>query len=147
MRTIYKYPIAAPPCDPFNLDMPAGAIVRHFASQHGVVTIWAEVDTDAQPPHTPRRYAVYGTGQELVPGAAHVATAICGLFVWHLFELPAADTWHEWAGGDEPPTTGNVQVRLRAGNESEGPAAAWVWTYGKQPNDAGDIVAWRQADA
>lgn len=65
-------------------------------------------------------------------------------------ELPLADDsdgWHEWSGGDGEPAAAvgkHVEIQLRDGRLSKGPADAWEWAHvanGEEPE--GDIVQWR----
>lgn len=69
-----------------RLQLPVGAIIRHFAYQDGHPTLW--VETDAYPAGREwRSFGIFGTGQVVPAGAAWVGTAFQGSFVWHLYEL------------------------------------------------------------
>jgi hypothetical protein len=82
MKAVHKYQFTQRLMD---FQMPQGAIVRSVQDQHGVVTMWAEVDTDKL--LSGRRFTVYGTGHEVPPHAKYVGTVQQGAFVWHVFEL------------------------------------------------------------
>ena len=81
MRAIFKYGLKLG----LNLiEMPSGAEVKTVADQFGAVTMWAEVDSDAEPEK--RTFDVYGTGLPIPAGLEYVGTAFCGPFVWHVYE-------------------------------------------------------------
>lgn len=85
MNTIWKYPLAL--VDHMQgMVMPTGAEVLSVAMQHGVPTLWAQVDTDTQSICT-RLFIVVGTGHAIpeVP-LKFVGTVMDGPFVWHVFE-------------------------------------------------------------
>lgn len=81
MQTIFKYPMQL---DDRSLALPRGAVIRRFAMQHGVPTVWAEVDSNA--PTVTRRVQIFGTGHPLPEGAVYLGSCDHGQFVWHLFE-------------------------------------------------------------
>lgn len=83
MKVIWKYPLAL--VDHMQVViMPTGAEVLSVAIQHGVPTLWAQVDTK---PICTRLFVVVGTGHRLpeVP-LKFIGTVIDGRFVWHVFE-------------------------------------------------------------
>ena len=83
MRRVYKYPIQL--SDMVELSMPAGARVLLVAAQHGVGTMWAEVDDLAL--YEVRRFRIFGTGHAIPDDSLiHVGSFLDGDFVWHLFE-------------------------------------------------------------
>ncbi len=92
MITIYKYPLKL--VEQQALMMPRGAFILHLALQHNVPTIWARVNTECVPLEE-RRFAIYGTGQELSKGSdpsltydgEYVGTYFQDEFVWHVFEV------------------------------------------------------------
>ena len=85
MRLVYKYPIV-PPGIPRHVEAPADARVVLVAMQDRRPTVWLEVDTEA--PAVLRRFAVFGTGEPLPPGVAHVGSCVDAPFIWHVYELP-----------------------------------------------------------
>lgn len=98
-RTVWKYELVAQ--DEQAVVMPMGARLLHVAGQkiekyegygRGIVvavvpTLWAEAD----PTHSPveRWIALVGTGNPtpLAAEAIYVGTALCGSFVWHVYDL------------------------------------------------------------
>lgn len=83
MRTIWKFPLV-PESEFTLLRMPEGAVVRAFAMQDGIPTVWAEVDPDAS--RVNRRFHIAGTGFAIPPGATYRGTTQDPPFVWHLYE-------------------------------------------------------------
>lgn len=71
-----------------NLAMPAGARVVHVGDQHGLVTLWAEVDPAAD--REQRLFVFVGTGHD-ADGGEYVGSAIVGggALVWHVYEVTA----------------------------------------------------------
>ena len=67
--------------------MPRGARIVHVGTPEGVLTLWAEVDPDAE--KTLRTFEVFGTGQHIPDHCVHLHTWIEGPYVWHLYEVPA----------------------------------------------------------
>lgn len=85
METIYKYQleiadvqvISAPSWEPL-----------HIANQDGDLTLWASVDASGG--NVSHRIRIVGTGQPLdddMGSGTYIGTAICGQFVWHVFEV------------------------------------------------------------
>jgi hypothetical protein len=71
-----------------TLDLPAEAVVCHFAEQHGQPTIWTrDVSAIAAGKRSPYRVWLLPTGGLEVPTDVHLGTAVCanGTLVWHLF--------------------------------------------------------------
>jgi len=92
MRAVWKFPLGAYDAD---VVMAAGAKIVHVArqfpeSRDEVVTVWAEVDTDARLTET-RHFSVVGTGHPIAEGYWHAGSWLHGDFVWHLYEAKAAD--------------------------------------------------------
>lgn len=84
MRTIWKYPVVIVD-SPQVVDMPAGSEIVHFAQQDdGSLCFWALVNPTAAT--RKRTFYVHGKGHSVSQYENHVGTAICGYFVWHLFE-------------------------------------------------------------
>lgn len=72
----------------WKLAMPTGAKILSVGADPatGNPAFWALVD-DTQPKEE-REFRVFGTGHEIdVPVDWYVGTAICGPFVWHVFEV------------------------------------------------------------
>jgi hypothetical protein len=93
--TVYKYRLAVDD-GPMPLALPIGAEVLHaeMALRDGspltdhTIEMWAQVDPTAGPEQ--RWFSVRGTGHPVPSVARHVASMRDGIFVWHLFEVPAA---------------------------------------------------------
>jgi len=92
MKTIYKYPLHGGPGDSIVIEMPRGAVVKHFGAQGGTPTIWAEVNPRESP--TGRRFMVIGTGHKIPTNGVWVYRGTMfergpwGELVWHLYEGP-----------------------------------------------------------
>lgn len=85
MRTIWKYSIS--PNSTQGLYLPQNAKLIHVGDQHGVLSLWFELD----PSNTTelREFIVYGTGWAMIEdGMAyhHVGSVQSGEFVWHVYE-------------------------------------------------------------
>lgn len=80
---IYKYPLAV--VEDQNILMPAGAKVLHVAEQHGVLTLWARVNTDN--PDEFHTILIRGTGDVYPTYAHHLGTVLLndGYLVLHIF--------------------------------------------------------------
>jgi hypothetical protein len=61
--------------------------IRHVAMQNGWITLWVANHSDL--PSRPCRFLVAGTGQVIPSDAAYLGTVMDGIFVWHVFEVPA----------------------------------------------------------
>jgi hypothetical protein len=83
MKTIYKY--ALPIQNEVTLEVPGHGQVLLVDEQHGSLTLWMEVDTDA--PLKSRTFRIRGTGHPLgkSEGDFHVGSAKVGEFVWHVY--------------------------------------------------------------
>lgn len=86
MKTIWKYNFDITPSKQIRM-MPAGARLLSVADQHGLLAMWALVDTEAA--QVERWFVVAGTGHPLIdiPSEGYVGSVIDGPYVWHLFEL------------------------------------------------------------
>lgn len=86
MRTvIYKYTFNGEG----DLKVPAGKVL-HVDSQHNGAfpTIWVEHSFETMNTHDHQRYTIVGTGGHFDnTRMKHVGTAICGPFVWHVYEV------------------------------------------------------------
>lgn len=83
MRTIWKFPLAV--TDFQNVRMPKGAEILSVADQHGVVCVWALVDSEAE--LRDRMFYILGTGNpvsERLPWQ-FVGSVQQNIFVWHVF--------------------------------------------------------------
>ena len=85
-RSIWKFKLDASQVSRF---MPVGAKVLTAQMQGGVVTLWADVDPDAQ--QEERHFRVFGTGwnmpREMGYSDVYIGTVQDGDFVWHVYEL------------------------------------------------------------
>lgn len=91
MTTIHKFPL--PIGGVATVLLPAGATVIHAGIQHGIVCLWAVVDTEKA--MVERIFYIFGTGHPapLLESRGrdsildrHVGTFQDGHFVWHIFE-------------------------------------------------------------
>ena len=86
MKIIYKYPI--PALLAITYEMPEDAKLLHVADQHGVPTMWFEVDKDKL--SESREFVVIGTGHEIHEEPwyvlNHIGSTMSGVFVWHIYE-------------------------------------------------------------
>lgn len=70
----------------FVVHMPEGAIIRSVINQGGWLNVYAMVDPHH--PLKPRKFYVYGTGQEIPPLMMilpFLGTVQTGVYVWHIF--------------------------------------------------------------
>ena len=82
MLTVWKYALKD---SSVVLDMPSGAKILLVCLQNRMVTIWAQVDTEA--PLAKREFGIYGTGHEIQkPVCNHVGTIFDGPYVWHIYD-------------------------------------------------------------
>lgn len=85
MRTIWKFPLRLE--DIQTVMMPGGAVILSVQAQHGVICIWAIVETTAI--KTTRSFSILGTGHDAsfpVSSLKFLGTVLMGAFVWHVFE-------------------------------------------------------------
>ena len=90
---IWKWPIQI--TDRQTVMMPAGAQVLTVQTQGGQPQLWALVDEMQDAPKTPRKFAVYGTGNSLPENPGRYITTFQqygGDLVWHVFELHQSST-------------------------------------------------------
>lgn len=64
--------------------LPDGFEIKHVACQNGMTTMWYEFDT-ATTTYVPTSFAIFPTGGEIPDGWLYVGTAVCPVFVWHLY--------------------------------------------------------------
>jgi hypothetical protein len=85
--SVWKYPLKLTDWQP--IDMPKGARLLSVAEQHGILCLWALVDTTAD--KTARSIVIIGTGH-LAPAPTDPFTyvgsalAAAGDLVWHVFD-------------------------------------------------------------
>jgi hypothetical protein len=84
MKAIHKYPLAY--TGENEIPMPLGAEIIHAGTDpKGALCVWAKVDLD-QPEMEPWGIFVAGTGLGLPDYELHhLASCVCGSFVWHVF--------------------------------------------------------------
>ena len=85
MKTMWKYTLEVkigpqPLQIPYSSDVLLGP---HVDFQNGHLTLWVEVDTEAEA----KEYVfhVFGTGWEIPPGLDRIGTATLDGYVWHVF--------------------------------------------------------------
>ncbi len=89
VKAVWKF--ECPGQDHFDLKIPAGAILLHFAEQFERPTLWALVD--AESPKETRQFRLAGTGHELrlsndeVPAYVGTCSLMGGNLILHLFEI------------------------------------------------------------
>lgn len=100
MKTIYRYEV---PVDdqPHTIEL-WGDPLAVGCRTVGEVEFWAFAVPGAAT--MARRFQVIGTGHPALNGARYWGTAVRGVFVWHLLELPAAPTPPQPATGATPTT-------------------------------------------
>jgi hypothetical protein len=86
MKRIYKYPI--PITDEFTLELPIGAEILTFQTQHNKPHIWALIDPERE--FETVGFRLFGTGHpvEDADTLKYIGTTQTegGLLVWHLFK-------------------------------------------------------------
>ncbi len=83
MMRVYKYPI--PNALTFRHQIPQGAKFLRVAFQNDVYQMWYLINDGAVP--VDKKFRLYGTGQDIEPGAEYLFTYDSGPFVLHLFEV------------------------------------------------------------
>jgi hypothetical protein len=85
VRTIHKFPLSF--TDGWQtVEMQSSVRPVLVAMQHGVPTLWCDVDADADGVAFKREFCVVGTGHTAPSDGEHVGSVIDGQFVWHIFE-------------------------------------------------------------
>lgn len=90
MNTIYKYLL--PITDLQGVDLPKGAKILHVGEQEGGISLWAQVDTEAEKEN--RVFKIVGTGHPIAAGDRPQGLTFIGTviqrsapLVWHIFEV------------------------------------------------------------
>lgn len=55
----------------------------------GLPAVWIQREPEAWLRHR-LQFTIVGTGHPVPPGATHVGSAICGAFVWHVYQIGRA---------------------------------------------------------
>lgn len=79
-RAIYKYPVHHAL---YPIEIPKGAVLRHVGEQHGIPTLWIEIDPDAETRAV--NIITVGTGHPVPQDGHFLGTVMLGAFVFHLF--------------------------------------------------------------
>lgn len=92
-KTIWKFKVEP------TIAMPIGARIIHVGhtraiQARGELMLWAEVPLDPGE-REERRFQVFGTGHSIPESATHLYTWCEGVYVWHLYELQAAQEQSE----------------------------------------------------
>jgi hypothetical protein len=86
MSTIYKYPVEL---GTFSVKMPKGAIFRSTGAQREGISMWFEVDPDAE--LEARKFITVETGKEVPANATYLETFGIPIgpldYVGHVYEL------------------------------------------------------------
>lgn len=78
MRTVYKYALD------FSCEIPQGAKLVHVGKDpNNVFCAWFEVETEN--PTATVTFHMVGTGNQIPPGAQHIASLVGDPFVWHIY--------------------------------------------------------------
>jgi len=87
MKRIHKYPLVAGVIDRQSISLPAGARVLTAQVQHGVICLWAEVDTDETSEEL-REFVIHGTGHDMLNHLHYIDTVQLdgGYLVFHVYE-------------------------------------------------------------
>lgn len=87
-KTVWKWvvPFRGGPMAP----VPKGGRIVHCGAdpETGEPALWVEVDPEAELER--RQFQIVPTGGDVPPVSKHRGTAICGSFVWHVYELGAS---------------------------------------------------------
>ena len=85
MKTIHKFPLQINTGQ--SVSMPADAKILSVQFQHGILTMWAEVDTEAAP--SVRAIYIFGTGHPIhEDDLIYIGTVqqAGGNLVWHVYD-------------------------------------------------------------
>ena len=87
MKRIHKYPLVAGVIGRQSISLPAGARVLTAQVQHGVIYLWAEVDTDETSEEL-REFVIHGTGDDMLDHLHYIDTVQLdgGYLVFHVYE-------------------------------------------------------------
>lgn len=81
-KVVWKYPIGT------VIEVPIGASIIHFGTQHNHPMIWAECDPMG--PKAPRRFEQILTGMEIPKDGVHIGSVVNPSgFVYHIYEIMA----------------------------------------------------------
>lgn len=84
-QKIYKYPFPYL-SEKIIIALPAHSRILSVQTQHGVICLWAVVDTEERDVDA-RAFRIVGTGHPIPDGPlTYLATVQTGAFVWHVFE-------------------------------------------------------------
>lgn len=83
-REVWKYPLSQVEQ---TVAIPDGARAVHAAMQNDSPTLWFELDPTSAP--VDRKFVVVGTGWPLPAEGEHRGSLLDGMFVWHIYEVPA----------------------------------------------------------
>jgi len=102
MKRIHKYPLVAGVIGRQSISLPAGARVLTAQVQHGVIYLWAEVDTDEtseelrevdtddtdETSEELREFVIHGTGDDMLDHLHYIDTVQLdgGYLVFHVYE-------------------------------------------------------------
>ena len=87
MKTIWKYTLDK---GPNEFEMSVGSKILDIQMQHGIITLWALVNTEAQ--KIKRTFVLLGTGWDIEEfqndtNLKYIKTVQKSLYVWHIFEV------------------------------------------------------------
>lgn len=96
--TIHRYPIDLRGSAKISVGIPRTAPVALFGrapnDKSGHLSVWFQIPTQSYggapggwTPGPRRRFEVVGTGHPIERGRKHLASAVDGMFVWHLLEV------------------------------------------------------------
>jgi len=85
MKTIHKYPLTEKKTE---LELPEGSTVVCVHEQHGVPTLWIEMNLNVNAPMKKTTFEIVGTGRLLKHGnEQYIGTAFIDEFVWHVYQM------------------------------------------------------------
>jgi len=72
--------------DFYGIDIPQDSRVVHVGRdpESGMPCLWMEVNTES--PRVVKNFWVKGTGWGIQEDLVYIGSAICGEFVWHIYE-------------------------------------------------------------
>ena len=88
MKTIWKYPLEITGIQ--TIELPGHANILSVKDQNGILTLWAELDTEDKSLHSVDIYIV-GTGNPItfetkyMESPQYFDSVIMGSFVWHVY--------------------------------------------------------------
>ena len=83
MKIVYKYPLEHLIT---NIQLAKDAKIIKANYQNGIVHLWAETQTIIEET-IPRRFRLFGTGEDIPENSIYIDTVFDGGFVWHIYEL------------------------------------------------------------